>query len=80
MLCGVFGGKQIIYDLSLMIKLSLDLQMQDDYHVANELCKLWSHRTARFAMFTMILYGKMGQLAVICIRRVIFHCHLQPIL
>ena len=35
MLCVVFGGKEIIYDGSLMIRLGLDLQMQDDHHVAN---------------------------------------------
>ena len=35
MLCGVFGGNEIIYDGSLMIRLGLDLQMQGDHHVAN---------------------------------------------
>ena len=79
MLCGVFGGKEIIYDVSLMIKLGLDLQMQDA-----SCCKwaleLWSHRTARLAMSTKLLYGKMGRLVIICIRRVGLHCHLQPIL
>ena len=55
MLCGVFGGKEIIYDVSLMIRLGLDLQMQDDHHVANGLCKLWSHKTARFYSFGGIL-------------------------
>ena len=39
MLCGVFGAKEIIYDVSLMIRLGLDLQMQDD-HIANGPCKL----------------------------------------
>ena len=55
MLCGVFGGKEIIDDVSLMIRLGLDLQMQDDHHVANGLCKLWSHKTARFYSFGGIL-------------------------
>ena len=55
MLCGVFGGKEIIYDVSLMIRLGLNLQMQDDHHVANGLCKLWSHRTVRFYGFGNIL-------------------------
>ena len=48
MLCGVYGGKEIIFNVSLMIRLGLDLQMQEDHHVANGLCKLWSHWTARF--------------------------------
>ena len=52
---GVFGGKEIIYDVSLMIRLGLNLQMQDDHHVANGLCKLWSHRTVRFYDFVSIL-------------------------
>ena len=39
MLCGVFGGKKIIFDVRLLIRLDLDLQMQVDHHVANGLCK-----------------------------------------
>ena len=38
MLCGVFGGKDVIFDASLLIRLGLGLQKQDDHHVANGLC------------------------------------------
>ena len=62
MLCGVFGSNEIIYDIILMIRLGLDLQMQDDLHVANGLCKLWSHRTAGFYGFG----GILDQTIVIC--------------
>ena len=40
MVCGVFGGKEIIYAVIFTITLDLDLQMQDDYNVSNGLCKL----------------------------------------
>ena len=61
MLCGVFGGKEIIDGVSL-IELGLDLQMLDDHHVANWLCKLWSHRTVRFYGFG----GILDQTVAIC--------------
>ena len=38
MLCGVFGGKDIIFDASLLIRLGLGLQKQDDHHVTNGIC------------------------------------------
>ena len=62
MLCGVFGGKEIIFDVNLMIRFGLDLQLQDDHHVANGLCKLWSHRNARFYGF----WGILDQTIAIC--------------
>ena len=38
MLCGVFGGKEIIFVVSLLVRLGLDFQTQDNHHVANGLC------------------------------------------
>ena len=38
MLCGVLGGKEIIFDVSLLIRIGLGLQTQDDHHVANGIC------------------------------------------
>ena len=64
MLCGVFGGKKVIFDVRLLIRLDLDLQMQDDHHVANGLCKLRSHSTARFFFYG--LGGILDQTIVVC--------------
>ena len=63
MLCGViFQGNEITFDVSLLIRLGLNLQMQDDHYVANGLCKLWSPRTTRFYGFA----GVLDQAIAIC--------------
>ena len=77
MLWGVFGGKEIIYDVSLMIRLGLDLKMQDDHHVANGLCKLRTHWTARLAMSTIVLFGNMVQMHQTCYITLSSSTHLE---